>query len=422
MLIVLFFATVPNLGFFTPISFALITFLFIISIFGTGLPSSKVHSIAETCFVLLFYACIYYGGLYQNSLSTLIGSITLSFIVVLLVLSYFFIKNKIDLLFIILLFYIALSFWTLIGSPKPLVDTFDVFREVAGKIISGVNPYSADFSRTYAGIDNHFHYLPFSFVFTTPFMLIFGDPRIAIIFANIVSVLCLRKIFMDRFEKKDLNLLLATFLFLPRSFYILEHMYLDPIIFMFFLLFYFSMLKKKRRFAMMSLGLFFSFKQNLLILFPLFLLNSLVRQYLKKEILFFLMPFALIILFIILNPPSFLMLTFLSMFGAVFYPGAPKSTPTHIALSFQVFIRYVFPNIKTAYLYVISILLLTVVYLRVFAQKKYRFIERFALILFAFGYFMHLSFFNQYYFLALFYFFNFMFEQSSGQKKDQSFI
>ena len=165
-----------------------------------------------------------------------------------MVLSYFFIKNKIDLLFIILLFYIALSFWTLIGSPKPLVDTFDVFREVAGKIISGVNPYSADFSRTYAGIDNHFHYLPFSFVFTTPFMLIFGDPRIAIIFANIVSVLCLRKIFMDRFEKKDLNLLLATFLFLPRSFYILEHMYLDPIIFMFFLLFYFSMLKKKRRF------------------------------------------------------------------------------------------------------------------------------------------------------------------------------
>ena len=151
--------------------------------------------------------------------------------------------------------------WTLWGSPKPIVDTFDVFSQVGQKLLTFQNPYTAIFTRTYSQIDNHFHYLPFSFLITSPFSILFHDPRYAIIFFNLLSVLLLKKLFKNKFEGNRLNILLATFLFLPRSFYMLEHMYLDPIIFSFFLLFYFFFQKKKYTLSILFLALFFSFKQ-----------------------------------------------------------------------------------------------------------------------------------------------------------------
>lgn len=330
-------------------------------------------------------------------------------------------KNMFNTLPLTLIVYLFLGMWTLWGSPKPIVDTFDVFSQVGQKLLSWQNPYTSSFTRTYSQIDNHFHYLPFSFLITSPFSILFHDPRYAIIFFNILSVLLLRRLFKNQIENHHLNILLAAFLFLPRSFYILEHMYLDPIIFSFFLLFYYCHQKGKNALSIFFLALFFSFKQNLFMLFPLFLIDKNIRSVLRKNFVFFLMPFSLITFYLLLSPSSFLLNTFFAMFGAVFYPQAIRSTPTDMALSFQIFIKQFMPNIKTVYLYTVSGLILLAVSVRIFQLRNSNIVMKVFLMTFAMGYFMHLSFFNQYYFVALFYFFALMLSQSSSQKIPKTF-
>lgn len=416
ILILFFFAITPNLGFFSLLSFLLLTLILVFLIRDKSLYLDRNPLTTEICFALLFYACFFYGGLYQNKVSTLIGTVIFFFFVSFLFFNHYVWKNKLRVFPLILVVYIFLSMWTLWGSPKPIVDTFDVFSQVGQKLLSFQNPYTATYTRTYAQIDNHFHYLPFSFLVTSPFSILFHDPRYAIIFFNILSVLLLKRIFRKQIENYHLNTLLATFLFLPRSFYMLEHMYLDPIIFSFFLLFYYCLQKRKYALSIIFLALFFSFKQNLFVLFPLFLIDKDIRSVLKKKFIFFLIPFFLIAFYLLLNPSSFLSNTFFAMFGAVFYPQAVRSTPTDMALSFQVFVKQFAPNIKTVYLYIISGLVLLTVGVKIFLLRNSNIVMKVFLMTFALGYFMHLSFFNQYYFVALFYIFALMLQQASSQK------
>lgn len=415
ILILFFFSITPNLGFFTLFSFLLLTLIFVFLI-RNNRPNLTPSLTIEMCFILLFYACIYYGGLYQNKTSTLIGIVLFFAFVAFLFFNHYVLKNRFHVFPLVLIFYLFLSMWTLWGSPKPIVDTFDIFSQVGQKLITFQNPYTATYTRTYSQIDNHFHYLPFSFLITSPFSILLHDPRYAIIFFNIISIILLRKLFRDKIENHHLDILLGTFLFLPRSFYMLEHMYLDTVIFSFFLLFYYFFQKKKYTLSILFLALFFSFKQNLFILLPLFIFDKNIRIVLKRKFVFFLAPFLLIVYYLFLSPLPFLSNTFFAMFGAVFYPQAVRSTPTDIALSFQVFVKQFAPNIKTLYLYGVSGLLLLAVYLRIFLLRNSTMIMKVFLMTYAMGYFMHLSFFNQYYFVALFYFFALMLGQSSSQK------
>lgn len=420
ILILFFFAITPNLGFFSLLSFLLLSLIFVFLILNNESHSSGKPLTIEVCFILLFYACFHYGGLYQNKVSTFIGIILFFSFIAFLFLNHFAWKNKFRVFPIVITAYLFLGMWTLWGSPKPVVDTFDVFSQVGQKLLTFQNPYTAVFTRTYAQIDNHFHYLPFSFFVTFPFAVFFHDPRYALIFFNIVSIILLKKIFRNKMEGYHLDILLATFLFLPRSFYMLEHMYLDPIIFSFFLLFYYYFQTRKYALSIFFLALFFSFKQNLLILFPLFILDKNIRTELKSKFIFFLLPIFLIIFYLFLSPKYFLINTFFSMFGTVFFPQAVRSTPTDMALSFQVFIRQFMPNIKTVYLYSISGLILIAVSVRIFFLRNSNIAMKIFLMTFAMGYSMHLSFFNQYYFVSLFYFFAMMHLQSSSQKVPKS--
>lgn len=416
ILILFFFAITPNLGFFSLLPFLLLTLIFVFLIRGKSLDIDRNTLTTEICFVLLFYACFFYGGLYQNKVSTLIGMVLFFAFIAFLFFNHYVWNNRFKVLPLVLIVYVFLGIWTLWGSPKPIVDTFDVFSQVGQKLLTFQNPYTATFTRTYSQIDNHFHYLPFSFLITFPFSALFHDPRYAIIFFNILSVLLLKKLFRNQIESSRLTILLATFLFLPRSFYMLEHMYLDPIIFSFFLLFYYFLQKKKHVLSVLFLALFFSFKQNLLLLLPLFIVDKDIRTLLKRKFVFFIVPFFLIIFYLLFSPPSFLSNTFFAMFGAVFYPQAVRSTPTDMALSFQIFIKQFMPNIKTVYLYSISGLVLFAVSVKIFLLRKSNIVMKVFLMTFAMGYFMHLSFFNQYYFVALFYFFALMLQQSPSQK------
>lgn len=361
---------------------------------------------------LLYFSCFFYGGLYQNNVSKVIGSV-LFFIFNSILLYYYYIKPlQFNLFRFICIFYVVLSVWTIIGSPKPYVDTFDIFKQVSQKVLSGQNPYTAAYTKTYAKTENHFHYLPMSFLTTTPFSFIFQDPRYSIIFFNLVSAFLLRLLFKNKLLVESLNLYIALFLFLPRSFYMIEHMYLDPIIFTFFLLFYYFTKQKKYILSSIALSLFFSFKQNLIILLPIVVLDKTVFLHLKKYYKYFFLPFIFILVYMALNPYEFIKNTFLVMFGSYFYPKIVVSTPIDMALSFQVFIKYFFPSIQTIYLYGISGILLLLGLIRVVMMKNQTLIVKMFISTFIVGFFMHLSFYNYYYFVSMFYLVALMFKES----------
>lgn len=422
LFILFFIAITPTLGFFSFPSFFILTLLLFFLLFNKDVTTIGSHHATEICFIALFYSLLYYGGYYQDRISIFVGSTLFFGILAVLFINHYMLKDRFGVFRFILLSYAFLSIWTVLGSPKPLVDTYDIFTEVTQKLLSGINPYTAVFTRTYPNIDNHFHYLPFSFIYISPFVFLFRDPRIGIICANIASAVLLKKIFDRNLLSSTLHIFIALFLFLPRSFFVLEHMYLDPIIFTFFLLFYYFFQMNKYSSAIVSLALFFSFKQNLFILLPFFILDSKIRTKIMKYTVMFLAPFLIIVVFYFLNSESFLKYTFLAMFGDIFFPSALKSTPTGMALSFQIFMRNMIPSIPTLSLYLLSGVLLLVSYIRIIVNSRDMLITKIVLTLFAMSYFMHLSFFNSYYFIALFYFFNWMVLESSTKQIKKPFI
>jgi len=194
LLFLIFFAIIPNLGFFTvPSIFVL---FFVMCVFGTIILNPnilqksdkqiKIKNLPLIFFLLLFFSALYYGGLYQNQDTFLTGYL-IFFIILFYVFNCFFTKKKVSLQ-IVIIGYIVLSLWTLISSPHPIVDTFVVLKEAPLKFISGINPYASSYSQVYPHIiPNYYNYLPFSFIFILPFVVFFSDPRYSIIFVNVMA-------------------------------------------------------------------------------------------------------------------------------------------------------------------------------------------------------------------------------------------
>ncbi len=409
ILILLIFAITPNLGFFTfpsflILSFILLFFLFILfSPINNKLCFNKIkseESFVYICLLILFYSVLYYGGLYQNNQSLIVGYVIFFILILSLFLfNYYRFIGK-YILPIVVIAYLLLSIWTIINSPNPSVDTFHLFKEAPLSLLQGKNPYNTLYS-VYPNVKNYFPYLPFSLFFVLPFNIIFGDPRFSIIFANLFSFFLLYKLSENHFSRKNLIFLLSIFLFLPRSFYILEHMYLDPIIISFFILFVYLFQNKNKTLAFVSLGLFFSFKQHLLILLlPFFLLNRDFMRHLfsKKNFLSFCSPFILVIIFFLLSAKKFI--------GAFIHliPNTPSSYigPTSLNLSFTNFLSiYILPN-KNVFNNIVGVVLFTLFFIIfMFFRKKSGLVFLMTITLFFFQYFTYMSFHNHYFFIAL---------------------
>ena len=135
ILLLIFFAITPNLGFFTIPSFLILFFIiitlliFLIKPKYSQIINSDTHSkklVPIMFYILLFYSSLYYGGLYQNKHSFLIGY--LIFFTALFYVSLMLLLRKRISLIMILLAYFILSIWTLISSPHPIVDTMVAFE------------------------------------------------------------------------------------------------------------------------------------------------------------------------------------------------------------------------------------------------------------------------------------------------------
>ncbi len=307
-------------------------------------------------------------------------------------------RRPIIIFILIVALYAFLGSWTIYNSPQPHVDTFYQFLEAPQKVLLGENPYASSYTRVYAHITpNYFPYLPFSFIFTLPFVLFFSDPRFGIIFANVVSAYIMYRLFLSKKEGQIGFLFISTFLLLPRSFYIVEHMYLDPILFMFFLLFLYYYLKKNYSLSTLSASLFFLFKQHLIILFPFILQKKGIKLFL------FFVPFFIILFFFLLSPASFVR-------NVIFYFN-PKTVPApiHMSLSLTTLLNSV-PFFASSNLpYVISTILFIGIYLYIIRSNR-SFVFKSAMVIFAFTYLMYQSFYNHYYLVAMFLFLDILLE------------
>jgi hypothetical protein len=338
--------------------------------------------------VNLFYAAYYYGGLYQYFTSIAIGQIMFFIFLFYLGLCVFLLKKPLSLPMIIL-FYVVISLWTIHGSPNPRVDTIVVLKEAPLKFIQGKNPYNSQFSRVYANIEpTYYNYLPFSFIYFMPFVRFLSDPRYGIVSANLISAILLYLIFKKTKDKDTLKMFVAMFLFLPRSFYMLEHVYLDSVIFTFFLGFYHLSQKKFRRLASFFLGLMFSFKQNIFLIFPYFF-NKPVRR--RLNYVFLILPFLLAVYFFAIDKNSFLNNTVFNL--------SPKSitSPIDYSLTLPTFIKsFALPNKNV--IYNVSFVIFAIVYVVVLLFSKRKRIENsLAITVLLFNYFSYHAFFNNYY-------------------------
>jgi len=425
ILFLLFFAITPNLGFFNPGAFTILTGILVIFVSqlikplsGAFLGNKESKILVPLSFTgLIFLAAPFYGGLYQDKLSLPLGSFLIGGIAILSLSAFLWRKSfkKFPMLPIAIVVYFFLSWWTIGHSPSPQVDSFVILHEAPLKLLSGENPYSAIYTRVYHNITpDYFSYLPLTFFYTLPFVLFFGDPRYGIIVANLISIWFLWKLFKDKKSAQVLPVFLTIFLFLPRSFYILEHMYLDPIIFAAFLGFFYLLTNKRKTLTLFTLSFFFSFKQHLIILFPLLLGNSGIKDMiLSKRMIYFLAPFFLIALFFAVAPGDFLHdLVF-------FYSPDRANTPIALSLSLPTLIRNYLPYFNPTLVNYSGVLPLIVLFLFLLRNKMF-FVEKMVIGLFLFNFFTYQSYFNNYYSVAMFLFFSIMlryFGSNSGEKK-----
>lgn len=400
----LFLAIVPNLGFFTFESFFLIAFILLINVLNIVRVVKKnttrnyISQILPYLFYpLLIYSALYYGGLYQKPESVFwMRPLILIFIFVFYFTSKWRAQNRIPIFGVILLFYIIVAVVTIVNSPRPACDCFVMLKEAPQKLMMGKNPYATTYTQVYANVrPDYFDYLPFSFIYSLPFVYLFGDPRIGIITAVVLTVIILQK-FLSRWPKDMFNLYALTFLFLPRSFYMLEHMYQDTIIFFFFVLFLYALQKKKNGLAMTALSLFFSIKQHLFILLPAFLFQKNIRKlFMTRKIILFFLPFTLILIFFLIDPYHFLKNTLL------FFNPTTQPAPINVSLSFPTFVKALILIKNITLIHIASALLFVGFYLIVIG-RRIDLTYKIFIIMFLFDFFMYNSFYNHYYFIAQF--------------------
>lgn len=316
-------------------------------------------------------------------------------------------------LIIIILTYLFLSIWTIVNSPNPKVDTFILFKEAPLTLLEGKNPYTTLYTQVYKEVNNYFPYLPFSLFYILPFLILLKDPRFGILFANLISAFIMYKLTNKKNIPEKINYIIFTFLFLPRSFYMLEHMYLDTIIFSFFLLFYYFYQVKKYRTAFFFLALSFSFKIHILfILLPLLIKKTFLRHlFLNKNYIFFLLPIFLPILFLI-NSPFYFINTIIHL-----VPNTPITYigPISMNLSFTNFLsKFIFIN-NYQNVYLIGVIIFIILYVSILLKKNLPFTFKSTSAFLLFQYFTYMSFFNHYYFVVLLFF---LFILSNAEPKD----
>ncbi|WP_428940778.1 hypothetical protein [Fontivita pretiosa] len=134
----------------------------------------------------------------------------------------------------------AIGAWKIRTAPQPRIDVFIFHTHAIDALARGVNPYAITFPNIYepqtwtygpgivrdGRLQFGFPYPPIVLLYTAPAQLLAGDFRYAYLLAMLVCGVLVAAI--ARFSRNGL-LLAALFLFTPRTFYVLEMGWTEPL-------------------------------------------------------------------------------------------------------------------------------------------------------------------------------------------------
>ncbi len=202
---------------------------------------------------------------------------------------------------------ILLRLWILQASPKPKIDVFDVNQQYSQILLLGKNPYSTpiDIKNTANNTPlklQGYDYLPGNLLLTTLGYFLNGDSRTIFIIAEIIAMFLLYSLVKSTTSEQFAEVLTLLFLFHPRSLFVIEQAWLEPLMLPFFAFFLLQFQRGRFRSAAMAYGYFLSLKQYLLF-FPVHLL--LLTKSPRFFIRVFIVVFLLVEIFAIWDPVSF---------------------------------------------------------------------------------------------------------------------
>lgn len=310
-------------GFFVLIfAFALLTLLFFKPKFFSNLVRTENNLGQLFTFAAIFSVSLsftYYAGLFQEKGFVYDLSLFLLFLCLCLTTFYLWSKKKPANLFYFLLALAAIiRIFMLVSSPDPTIDVYDILKLAPQKLIHGENPYQANYTQMFVDVStDRFAYPPGAFLVTFPASVIFGDPRLTNVIAEILSALILFSILKKKFGRNSIiaEALPLIFLFSPRAFLVCEQAWQEPtIIFLLLLSFFLSEYKQRQNLALMIFGFLITIKQTLIFL-PILLWRGLKLD-LKKLGLIAATTLAIVLPFFLWSPADFWYDTVTGYFGA----------------------------------------------------------------------------------------------------------
>jgi hypothetical protein len=171
---------------------------------------------------------------------------------------------------------VALGFrlWMPVASPAPVIDVFAFCTESAQHLLEGKNPYTTPVADVYQGAAaglgysiKAYIYLPADLLIQTASYALTGDVRYGYVLAELVVALILWRLSRRRWGESTAQLIALLFLYNPRSLFVIEQSWVDPLILMFFALFLLLRERGKPTAASIAYGYMLFLKQHLLFAF-----------------------------------------------------------------------------------------------------------------------------------------------------------
>lgn len=266
--------------------------------------------------------------------------------------------------YFLLLLALSVRILIIIASPRPVIDVFTILKEAPLSFLSGQNPYDTVYSPVYPGVvTDYYPYWPASFILQIPFILLFGDPRILLFLADILSAAGLY--FLGK--KSQLSqLLVLIYLFRPNSNFILEQSWTTLLPLLLIILSIIIWENRRELLLGVVLGVMTALQPIYAIFLPFYLILMKGRQ---RTVLGFLITVAIFVVpFFLWNPGKFLDKTIFVYFKpASLVPTIPVHLSLNLSTAFYTFTGWDTPNLLSiSFLFIISI----IIFYRLWLMKK----------------------------------------------------
>lgn len=325
----------------------------------------------QLLFVVIYSLFMFFsGGIYQ---SDNLASYLLYFLPLVsfpLVLTYIFPIRPFSFrvlryrFYFLLLLALTVRILIIIASPRPVIDVFTILKEAPLSFLSGQNPYDTVYSPVYLGVaTDYYPYWPASFILQIPFIFLFGDPRILLFLADILSAAGL--FFLGR-KNYLAQLLVLIYLFRPNSNFILEQSWTTPLPLLLIILSIIIWENRRELLLGVVLGVMTALQPIYAIFLPFFLLIS---KSWRKLILGYLTIVAIFVApFFLWNPGKFLDKTIFVYFKpASLVPTIPVHLSLNLSTAFYTFTGWDIPNLLSiSFLFIISL----IIFYRLWLMKK----------------------------------------------------